>query len=212
MKRRKEKSSLPRSFALLTPIFLGVALLTSCVTNPAGIRVDRGREHADIPVKPNFVFVESESYNPTIPVETRFRSGLGGYRGTGHIQDVGPWYVGAMKRNQWTLTRHYKSDGEAYQYVFTKASEEATRTIEKRYTWDWGKPVNYVSARVGPLGPESLTREEIDQLRARGVIVEEPLDLDLEQSIPREDLTDAATSYTSADEDGIPARATSRTR
>lgn len=212
MKRRDKKSSdphAPRSFAMLVmSVLVGAALLTSCVTNPAGIRVDRGMEHADLPVKPNFEFVGSESFNPTIPTETRFRSWSGVYRGTGQIEDVGPWYVGAMKRNNWTLMRHFKSDGEVYHYVFTKANEEATLTIEKRYTWDLGKPVNFVSARIGPLGPESLTREELDQLRSRGVILEDPLQESAEEPIPREDLTDAATSFTAADEQGVPIRAT----
>ncbi len=85
-------------------VVVATMVAVGCVSPPAAIEVVKGRELDDVPVKTGLEFVESETYVPALAEGTTFRSWMGLYRGTGLIQEIGPWYVGAMKNHGWTFT------------------------------------------------------------------------------------------------------------
>ena len=148
---------------------IAVALTTlfgfGCVTAPSGILVVDGVEQDDIPAPADFEFVGSETYEPPIPDATMFRSWKGVYKGPGHLQDIGPWYVGAMQEKGWKINRHFKTDVRVYQYFFIKGDEEAKIQIEQTYNYTEGKSTNIVTAEVHPRGTESFSIHDLQTLK-----------------------------------------------
>ncbi len=144
-------------------------LLVSCVSPPDGVDVVKGRELDDIPVKTGLKLVNSETYAPPLSEGARFRSWTGLYRGRGLMQEIGPWYVGAMKSKGWTFTGVVETKGPTFSYNFLKRDEEAVIRVYREYTVSSGRSVNMVRAEVHPRGTESFLPEDLEALRATGV-------------------------------------------
>ncbi len=154
--------------------FAAAFLLVSCVSPPDGVDVVKGRELDDIPVKTGLEFVKSETYAPPLSEGSRFRSWMGLYRGKGLIQEIGPWYVGAMKSQGWTFTGVVESKGPTYSYNFLKRDEEAVIRVYREYTLSSGRSINMVRAEVHPRGTESFLPEDLETMKATGVAWMEP--------------------------------------
>ncbi len=159
------------------------AFVVSCVSPPDGDHVVKGRELDDIPVKPGLEFVKSETYAPPLSEGTRFRSWMGLYRGKGLIQEIGPWYLGAMKSQGWTFTGVVETKGPTYNYNFLKRDEEAVIRIYREYTPGSGRSINMVRAEVHPRGTESFLPEDLDTMKATGVAWTEPDGADVNQEV-----------------------------
>ncbi len=160
--------SLAGSFGRLAA-FAAAFLLVSCVSPPDGVDVVKGRELDDIPVMTGLEFVNSETYAPPLSEGTRFRSWTGLYRGTGLMQEIGPWYVGAMKSQGWTFMGVIESKGPTFEYSFLKRDEEAVIRVYREYTAGSGRSVNMVRAEVHPRGTESFLPEDLETLKATGL-------------------------------------------
>ena len=144
------------------------AFSVGCVTTPEGIPLVEGRELGDIPVKNKFKFIGSETYDPPVAEAGKFRSWRGLYRGPGLQEDIGPWYVGAMKRHGWQFTGAVQSKGRAYIYNFVKGDEEAVIQVYREYSFALGKSTNMVRAEVHPRGTETFLLEHIETLKTTG--------------------------------------------
>ena len=154
--------------------WLAAFLLVGCVSPPDGIDVVKGRELDDIPVKTGLKLVNSETYAPPLSEGARFRSWTGLYRGRGLMQEIGPWYVGAMKSKGWTFTGVVETKGPTFSYNFLKRDEEAVIRVYREYTLDSGRSINMVRAEVHPRGTESFLPEDLETMKATGVAWMEP--------------------------------------
>lgn len=166
----RPRTSWTAGLAYVTAALLAV----SCVSPPEGIEVITGRELDDVPVKPGLQFVESETFAPPLAEGTKFRSWVGVYRGKGLLQEIGPWYVGAMKDHGWTFTGAVESKGPEFAFHFVKRDEEAVIRVYRQYTLGTGQSVNMVRAKVQPRGTESFLPEDLESLKKTGVAWKEP--------------------------------------
>lgn len=165
----------PKGLARAAGLAVISAFLTvGCVTPPEGIEVVKGRELDDIPVKSDFEFVESETFAPPLAEGTNFRSWRGLYRGRGLTEEIGPWYVGAMKDQGWTFVGAVKSKGPTYTYDFVKADEQATVRVYREYSTASGGSINMVRAEVHPRGTESFLPDDFETWKTSGVTWTEP--------------------------------------
>ncbi len=147
-------------------ISVGLAAIAGCVSPPSGVEMAEGVEQSDVPLLPNFEFVRGESYEPAVGEGGHFRSWVGYYRGGGHMSDVGPRFVGAMKKNGWRLVGAYKTEGETHNYQFVKGEETAEVTISRKFDFAYGKSFNEIRSRIGPRGTESFSIADINSLKA----------------------------------------------
>ncbi len=156
--------------AVLCAVVVVAFFSVGCVNTPPGIPIVDGRELDDIRFKSCFEFVGSESYEPPVTAAGKFRSWKGIYRGPGLAQEIGPWYVGAMKQHGWKFTDSVESGGSAYTctYRFVKDDEEAVIHVYREYSLAGGKSVNMVRAEVHPRGIESFLPEHIETLKTTG--------------------------------------------
>lgn len=161
----------PRAIGLMA---FAIVLTVGCVSPPDGIEVVRGRELDDIPVKSNFEFVESELYAPPLAKGTNFRSWTGLYRGRGLREEIGPWYVRAMKDHGWTFTGTVEAKGSTSTYNFVKRDEAAVIRVYRKYSGASGGSVNMVRAEVHPRSTESFRPEDFETWKASGVAWTEP--------------------------------------